>query len=110
MELELHKVRIIGAGSIGNHLLNSFLKDNVNIIGTTTNIDKINNNTIYVENNNLENLNNLNQLNIIIWAHGYNFNDNIDNFDYNNRSKCNFHIKYTKLFIYFTKLDSCFSL
>lgn len=76
-----------GCGSIGNHLLNSFLKDNINTVGTTTNMDKINVNTIYVENNNLENLNNLNQLNIIIWAHGYNFNDNIDNFDYNDFNK-----------------------
>jgi NAD(P)-dependent dehydrogenase (short-subunit alcohol dehydrogenase family) len=76
-----------GCGSIGNYILNSFLNDNINTVGTTTNIDKIDNNIIYVDNNNLENLNNLNQLNIIVWAHGYNFNDNINNYDYNNFNK-----------------------
>lgn len=84
----IHNALIFGAlGSIGNHICNSFLKDNINIIGTTTNIDKISKDIIYVDNNNLENLKNIGKVNIIVWCHGYNFNDNINNFDYENFNK-----------------------
>jgi 3-oxoacyl-[acyl-carrier protein] reductase len=44
-------------------------------------------NTIYVDNNNLENLKNIDEVDIIVWAHGYNFNDNINNYDNNNFNK-----------------------
>lgn len=86
-------VLIFGAtGSIGNHIYNSFkLLDTNNIIyGTTSkesiinkelNNDESNNNYLYVNNDNLDNLKNINNLDIIIWAHGYNFNDNIFNFN-----------------------------
>ena len=77
----------VALGSIGNHIYNSFLKDNINTIGTTTNIDKTTKDIIYVDNNNLENLKNIRELNIIVWCHGYNFNDNINNFDYENFNK-----------------------
>jgi NAD(P)-dependent dehydrogenase (short-subunit alcohol dehydrogenase family) len=79
---------VFGAlGSIGNHIYNSFLNDNIYTIGTTTNIDKIDKNIIFVDNNNLENLKNISHINIIVWAHGYNFNDNINNYEYNNFNK-----------------------
>lgn len=84
----IHNALIFGAlGSIGNHICNSFLRDNINIIGTTTNIDKISKDIIYVDNNNLENLKNIGEVNIIVWCHGYNFNDNINNFNYENFNK-----------------------
>ena len=84
----IHNALIFGAlGSIGNHICNSFLKDNINIIGTTTNIEKTTKDIIYVDNNNLENLKNIEEVNIIVWCHGYNFNDNINNFDYENFNK-----------------------
>lgn len=84
----IHNALIFGAlGSIGNHICNSFLKDNINIIGTTTNIEKTTKDIIYVDNNNLENLKNIGEVNIIVWCHGYNFNDNINNFDYENFNK-----------------------
>ena len=78
---------IFGAnGSIGNYIYNSFKKEGIITIGTTTNIDKINNDIIYVNNNHLDNLKNIDKINIIVWAHGHNFNDNITNFNYNNYS------------------------
>jgi len=79
---------IFGAtGSIGSYIYESFINDNIISIGTTSSCNKINQNLIYVDNNNLENLKDVSNINIIVWAHGYNFNDNIDNYDYNNFNK-----------------------
>ena len=76
---------IFGAtGSIGSYICQQFIIDGINIIGTTTKIDNIkeyeNINLIFVDNNNLDTLLNIVNVDIIIWAHGYNFNDNIDDF------------------------------
>ena len=73
---------IFGAtGSIGNNIFNSFKKDGIKCIGTTTNKYKTNPEIIYVENCYLENLQNIEKIDIIVWANGYNFNDNIENFN-----------------------------
>ena len=74
-------------GSIGKYIFDSFIKDNIKTIGTTTKIEKINDNIIFVDNENLENLNKIENINIIVWAHGYNFNDNILTFNYNDFNK-----------------------
>ena len=74
-------------GSIGNYLFTSFKKDGINCIGTTTNKYNTNDNIIYVENNYLENLQNIDIVDIIVWANGYNFNDNIEDFNIINFNK-----------------------
>jgi NAD(P)-dependent dehydrogenase (short-subunit alcohol dehydrogenase family) len=79
------KALIFGAlGSIGNHILNNFTNDNIETIGTTTNVEKITDQVIFVDKDNLNNLLNIDNLDIVIWAHGYNFNDNITNFNETN--------------------------
>jgi NAD(P)-dependent dehydrogenase (short-subunit alcohol dehydrogenase family) len=76
------KLLIFGAtGSIGNHLFNKFnILDNT-VYGTTTKLENIKDNIILVDNTNYVNLLELPNLDAIIWAHGYNFSDNINNFD-----------------------------
>ena len=76
------KLLIFGAtGSIGNHLFNKFnILDNT-VYGTTTKLENITENIILVDNTNYVNLLELPNLDAIIWAHGYNFSDNINNFD-----------------------------
>ena len=78
----MKNILIFGAtGSIGNHLFNSYSKLGYNVYGTTS---KNNNEiwkNIYVDINNLENLLSIEKLDIIVWAQGYNFNDNIFNFN-----------------------------
>jgi 3-oxoacyl-[acyl-carrier protein] reductase len=79
------KALIFGAyGSIGNYIFDNFKIDGIDSIGTTINIDKTKLDIIYVDINNLLNLLNIENLDIIVWAHGYNFNDNINNFDVDN--------------------------
>ena len=75
-------VLIFGAsGSIGNYIYNK-LQDNGNIVyGTTTSMDKITDKILFVNSNNTTNLLNIEKIDAIIWAHGYNFSDNITNFD-----------------------------
>ena len=83
-------VLIFGAsGSIGNHIFDKFMTDkfvneNYKVIGTTTNCEKINENMIHVTSDFLDNLRSIQEIDIIIWAQGHNFNDNIDSFDVNN--------------------------
>lgn len=75
---------IFGAtGSIGNYVFNEFNKCGINTIGTTSSLDKISNNIIYVSNEYYTNLKNVKNIDIIVWAHGFNFSDNINNFDIN---------------------------
>ena len=76
------KLLIFGAtGSIGNYLFNKFnILDNT-VYGTTTKLENITKNILLVDNTNYENLLELPKLDAIIWAHGYNFSDNINNFD-----------------------------
>jgi NAD(P)-dependent dehydrogenase (short-subunit alcohol dehydrogenase family) len=75
-------ILIFGAsGSIGNYIFNK-LQDNGNIVsGTTTSMDKTTDKIIFVNSNNTTNLLNIDKIDAIIWAHGYNFSDNINNFD-----------------------------
>jgi NAD(P)-dependent dehydrogenase (short-subunit alcohol dehydrogenase family) len=75
-------VLIFGAsGSIGNYIYNK-LQDNGNIVyGTTTSMDKKTDKILFVTSNNTTNLLNIPTIDAIIWAHGYNFSDNINNFD-----------------------------
>ena len=86
----MKNILIFGAnGSVGNYIFTQFNNENekYKVIGTTTNIEKINENIIYVENNFLENLLLIENIDIIIWAQGHNFNDNIDTFNINNFQK-----------------------
>jgi NAD(P)-dependent dehydrogenase (short-subunit alcohol dehydrogenase family) len=77
-------VLIFGAsGSIGGYIFEQFRKENMNVIGTTTNINKNNNyqeEFIIVTNNNLDSLKNIPNVNIVVWAQGCNINDNINDF------------------------------
>jgi NAD(P)-dependent dehydrogenase (short-subunit alcohol dehydrogenase family) len=79
---------IFGAtGSIGNYIFEELKKVNVNVIGTTTNTNKItltSDNIILVTSDNQSSLKNISNVNIVIWAQGCNFNDNINNFNEDN--------------------------
>jgi 3-oxoacyl-[acyl-carrier protein] reductase len=76
------KALIFGAlGSIGNYIFQQFTNDKIETIGTTSNLDKVSEQIIFVDKDNLDNLLNIDNLDIVIWAHGHNFNDNISNFD-----------------------------
>ena len=91
------KALIFGAqGSIGNYIFEQFKIEGVETIGTTTNIDKITNDIICVDINNFNNLLTIENLDIIVWTQGYNFNDNINNFDAENFDKtdsiCQLHV------------------
>ena len=77
----MKKIIIFGAsGSIGNFFYNKFSEDNGNTVyGTTSNNN--NNNFIFVSNEHLDLLENIENVDIVIWAQGYNFNDNINSFN-----------------------------
>ena len=86
----MKNVLIFGAnGSIGNYILNQFNSESkkYNVVGTSTNIEKTNEKIIYVTNTNLESLLNIEKMDIVIWAQGCNFNDNIETFNINNFQK-----------------------
>ena len=79
------KSLVFGAkGSIGNYIFEQFKIEGIETIGTTTNNDKITTDIIYVDMNNLLNLLTIEPLDIIVWAQGHNFNDNINNFNAEN--------------------------
>jgi NAD(P)-dependent dehydrogenase (short-subunit alcohol dehydrogenase family) len=82
-------ILIFGAiGSIGNYIFNKFTNEKeFQVIGTTTNHEKTDENIIYVTNDFLDNLLKIENVNIVIWAHGYNFNDNIETFNIDNFEK-----------------------
>jgi NAD(P)-dependent dehydrogenase (short-subunit alcohol dehydrogenase family) len=92
MSKNKHTAIIFGAtGTIGNYILNELKKENIEVISTTSNKDKCKDNNnedfIFVTTNELENLKNIPNVDIVIWAQGCNFNDNIFEFDtknYNN--------------------------
>ena len=94
---------VFGAcGSIGSYILNNFEKEKINSIGTTSDLNKIQQNLIHVDINNLNNLLNIQNIDIIVWAQGYNFNDNINNFDENNFDKMiNANVKFILLTLNF---------
>jgi len=77
----MSNILIFGAnGSIGSFICNNF-KENYNVIGTTTNTSKVNNNIIFVDKDNLYNLEKIENVDIIVWASGDNVNDNILNYN-----------------------------
>jgi NAD(P)-dependent dehydrogenase (short-subunit alcohol dehydrogenase family) len=78
----MKNVLIFGySGSIGSYIFDKFNNDKYIVFGTTTNKIKANNNILYVTNDNMDELNNINNIDIVIWAHGKNINDNIVNFN-----------------------------
>ena len=86
----MKNVLIFGAnGSIGNYIFTQFSneKEEYKVIGTTSNNEKTSENIIYVANNSLEKLLHIKDIDIVIWAQGHNFNDNIDSFNKNNFEK-----------------------
>jgi len=84
----MKNILIFGAkGSIGNYIFTQFSKENYNVIGTTTNNEKTDENIIYVTNNFLENLLQIENIDIVVWAQGHNFNDNIDTLNITNFEK-----------------------
>lgn len=90
---------IFGAcGSIGNHIFTNLKLDNFNCIGTTTDVNKIGEDIIYVDINNLNSLSTIKNIDIIVWAQGYNFNDSITIFDeYNFDKIMNANVKFVLL-------------
>jgi 3-oxoacyl-[acyl-carrier protein] reductase len=76
-------VLIFGAkGSIGNYLYNKF-KLTYKTIGTTHSVSKMDDNFIYVDNQNVDALKTIPSIDIVVWASGDNCNDNIIDFDNN---------------------------
>jgi NAD(P)-dependent dehydrogenase (short-subunit alcohol dehydrogenase family) len=76
------KAIVFGAkGSIGNYVFSEFCKDNIEVIGTTSNVEKVSEKIILVKNNFLENLNTIEEVDIVVWASGDNCNDNINNYN-----------------------------
>jgi 3-oxoacyl-[acyl-carrier protein] reductase len=94
------------SGSIGSFISEKLI--DYNIIKCTSNKENLNN-ALYVDNNNLENLLNINNLDCVIWAHGINTNDNINNININKTKEIfdvnvcfiintlNFLLKYNKI-------------
>jgi 3-oxoacyl-[acyl-carrier protein] reductase len=77
------KILIIGGlGSIGNYIYNKLFIENNEVIISTSNINKVKENIIYLSNDNMEQIKELDELDSIIWAHGANINDNIYNTTY----------------------------
>ena len=72
------------SGSIGNYVFENLKKENINVIGTTSNETKTAENIIHITSQQMENLKNIPKVDIIVWAQGYNFNDNIITFDSTN--------------------------
>ena len=70
-----------GTGSIGSFIVKELKKLGYNVFITTSNKEKedVDNNIYNVTINNLNVLNKLPKLNGIVWAHGINVNDNIEN-------------------------------
>ena len=76
------KALIFGSsGSIGKYIFDHLQIDNIECIGTTTNQHNINEKTIYIDIDNLSNLLTIENIDIVVWAQGHNFNDNINSFD-----------------------------
>ena len=80
---------VFGAtGSIGGYIFDKFTNTYENVIGTTSNknlvIDK---NIVHVDNSDCSKLQSIDMLDAVVWAQGFNLNDNIELFDYENYTK-----------------------
>lgn len=82
--VQVQNCLVFGAsGSLGNYVFNEFKKIGMNVIGTTTNKENVSSDIIYVTYNDVSNLRFLESISIVIWAQGFNINDNIHNYDNN---------------------------
>lgn len=73
---------IFGArGTVGNHTMSNFTSMGINVIGTTSNSEKTNDHIIFVNNTTLDSLSTIEPVDIIIWAHGCNLNDDINSYE-----------------------------
>lgn len=87
MSKNIHTALIFGAtGSIGSYIFEQLKKENIHVIGTSTNVNKNieMEDMIVVTSTNVDNLKYIPNVNIIIWAQGCNFNDNINTFNCEN--------------------------
>jgi NAD(P)-dependent dehydrogenase (short-subunit alcohol dehydrogenase family) len=76
------KAIIFGSqGSIGSYVFSEFYRENIDVVGTTSNVDKVSDKIILVKNDFLENLKTLEEVDIVVWANGDNCNDNINNYN-----------------------------
>jgi putative NADH-flavin reductase len=68
------KALIFGSkGSIGSYIFNKFSKEDIKVIGTTSNIQSVTENIILVKNDNYESLKTLDPVNIVVWAFNNSF-------------------------------------
>jgi NAD(P)-dependent dehydrogenase (short-subunit alcohol dehydrogenase family) len=75
------KALIFGiTGSVGSYITKQFTEEGIKCIGTTHSKEKVTNDILFVDNNDLSSLKSIKDIDIIIWAHGYNINDNINTF------------------------------
>ena len=82
--VQVQNCLVFGAsGSLGNFVFNEFKKIGMNVVGTTTNKENVSEDIIYVTCNDLSNLSTLTNITIIVWAQGFNINDNIHSYDNN---------------------------
>lgn len=82
--VQVQNCLVFGAsGSLGNFVFKEFKKIGMNVVGTTTNKENVSQDIIYVTCNDLSNLSILTNITIIVWAQGFNINDNIHNYDNN---------------------------
>ena len=82
--VQVQNCLVFGAsGSLGNFVFNEFKKIGMNVVGTTTNKENVSEDIIYVTCNDLSNLCTLTNITIIVWAQGFNINDNIHSYDNN---------------------------
>lgn len=78
----MKNILIFGScGSIGSYIFDSFQKEGFTVFGTTTQKDKINENIFYVTTDDTSSLLNISSIDVIVWAQGYNYNDNITSFN-----------------------------
>ena len=76
------KSLIFGAkGSIGSYIFNEFSKENIEVVGTTSNIQSVTKNIILVKNDDFQSLKTLDPVDIVVWASGDNCNDNINTYE-----------------------------
>lgn len=82
--MNIMNILVFGStGSIGSYLCLKLQEQNLNLIKTTSSNNKSNEEILFVDNNNLEKLLTIPNIDSIIWAHGINTNDNINNIDIN---------------------------
>ena len=75
-------VLIFGStGSIGSFICKKLHTETIKIIQATSNINITDDNFIFVDNENVDNLLKIDKVSSVIWAHGINTNDNINNID-----------------------------